>query len=196
VESDGHLVYDAARLEVIRDIFGDRIYNAIERSPMRMREIATSRMPQITQCVRASFSQQSFQDAILCLDVGPAVEFARILFPQTSHMTAPLENESYTGASTLSEHEGISTSRLEDHAYFTLTGASVSAISSIFNPTVGDAIKKSDLREWEKGHLLLDTTDCVTMELHRKEPHCGTIRLRVQCIAGVQIAHILYNDSL
>jgi hypothetical protein len=81
-----------------------------------------------------------------------------------------------------------------DHAYYTLKGASISAIRKIFSPRVCDAIEQSDMRAWEKQHLLIDTTDCVQMEISRKSPHHGTIRLRIAFFLGMDIVNQLYGS--
>lgn len=84
--------------------------------------------------------------------------------------------------------------KAEDRGHFTLQRASVSAISSTFSPCVCDAIEKSQLRAWEKNNLLLDITDCVTMETSREQPHHGTIRMRLGSVAGLYIAKNLYRS--
>ncbi|KAB8212681.1 hypothetical protein BDV33DRAFT_211038 [Aspergillus novoparasiticus] len=82
-----------------------------------------------------------------------------------------------------------------DFAYFTLRGASVSAIASVFGSDICEGIKDSELRNWEREQLLVDTTDCVTMQIWRAQPHHGIIRLRIGFYAGVNLANRLYAES-
>ncbi|QSS51654.1 hypothetical protein I7I53_07026 [Histoplasma capsulatum var. duboisii H88] len=57
---------------------------------------------------------------------------------------------------------------------------------------MGDAIEKSQLREWEKSNSSHNTTDCVSIEIHPQQPHNSTFHLRVGFIAGTYIASKLY----
>lgn len=188
-------------METIRILFGDRIYDFLESSPIRIQEKAKRPpMLQTTECVRTGLPQQDFQDGIIRLDIGSASEFARILFPETSHIAIcrgePVDSciEGPTENLEMSEqHHGTST--VEDHGYFTLKGASVSAIGLVFNQGVCDAIESSELRAWERAHLLLETTDCITMNLHRRDPNHGTVRLRIGFLSGIHMAHNLYRDN-
>ena len=79
-----------------------------------------------------------------------------------------------------------------DNAYFTLRGASVSAIRSIFTTKIYDAIKCSELRIWEIENSLLETTDCLTLNIWRSQPQCGFIRFRIGFSSGISILNDLF----
>jgi hypothetical protein len=82
-----------------------------------------------------------------------------------------------------------------DFAYFTLRGASMPGISSLFPAAICEGIETSELRRWEKYHLFYDVTDCVTMQLWREESQRGLIKLRIGHYTGVNLANKLYADS-
>lgn len=48
---------------------------------------------------------------------------------------------------------------------------------------------------WEKEQLLVDTTDCVTMQIWRGQPQLGIVRLRVGFYAGSDLANVLYQTA-
>jgi hypothetical protein len=200
-----HWKYHAASLEAIYIIFGNHIRDAIERAPVRIRERARSETLQITECVRTNLPHQSFQDGMIWLDVGPAVEFAKILFPASRHMSIPSPGNGYEemvdSGLDIGKLNAIvsevfrSDLRVEDYAYYSLHGASVSAIRTVFGDRISNAIENSELRTWEKQHLLIETTDCVKMQLSRKKPHYGVVCLRIEFTIGIHIADILYKDA-
>jgi hypothetical protein len=177
-----HWAYHAADINCIRIIFGDYVGDALESAPRRLREKASTPALQVTECVRTNFPRHNFQDAIISLDIGSAFELARALFPQASYFAGPLSDE----------HE---TTEQDNCAYVTLKGASVSAIKSILHSRIHDAIEKAQLRSWEKDCLLLETTDCVRMEMRRSEPQHGTLRLRIEFLHGIRIVKDLYAES-
>jgi hypothetical protein len=209
-ESDERYSYRAADINRIRVIFGDEVSDAIESAPIRLRERAKTQMLQVTECVRTSFPRHNFQDAIISLDIGPARELSRALFPRVIHFTATRPNERADRIEeapmqirTMSERENDSphSGLEEDCDYFTIEGASISAVKSIFYPPIYDAIEKSQLRTWEKKHLLLERTDCVKMDISLKKPYYGTIHLRVEFLDGIGIVKDLYevhasNDTI
>lgn len=82
--------------------------------------------------------------------------------------------------------------RLGDNAYYTLQGASVSAVKSILGPSVYSAIESSELRCWETNPSLLDTTDCVTLHVWRSQPNFGFIRLRIGFDPAISFLNNLY----
>lgn len=82
-----------------------------------------------------------------------------------------------------------------DVAYFTLRGATVSAIKSVFHTDICEGIKDSELRNWEKEQLLINTTDYVTMQIWRAQPQHGTIKLRIGFYAAVNLANQLYAET-
>jgi hypothetical protein len=79
-----------------------------------------------------------------------------------------------------------------DNAYFTLKGASISAIVSLFTSKIREAIEASHLRAWEKEVHLLDTTDCVEMKIYRRDPQRGTISIRIGYTIGYPILTELF----
>jgi hypothetical protein len=143
---------------------------AIEDSPMRRHEKANM-IEDTTQCVRTSFAQNDLRDGVLWLEIGRANDLAHTLFPQVN---IPL-SEPHTD-----EHSG-------DNAYFSLRGAAISAINSIFPVRICEAIQSSDLRARERENSLLETTDCVTMKVFGADPRCGVICVRIGYIAGSPI---------
>lgn len=75
--------YDHFTLDFIRNKFGNKIIEAIERSPVRMVEITNGAINR-TNCARMNFPEWPGQDAIVWLNIGMATDFAAILFPRTS----------------------------------------------------------------------------------------------------------------
>ena len=149
----------------------------------------------------------SDQDAIVYIEVGTALKLADLLFPAANEILTPLLPQFAPivfppdGPETILHPTNQASSRgtemgkgkverydcaahllhfSPDFAYFTLRGASVSAIESLFGTSTCEGINESELRSWEKNQLLLDTTDCVTMQLRRAQPEldlqdiCGT----------------------
>jgi hypothetical protein len=85
------------------------------------------------------------------------------------------------------------TDNAEDYAYYTVKGASVFAIRTVFTDSVYAAIEQSDLRAWEMEQRLIDTTDCLLMEINREVPHHGRIRLRTAYhLTMLEIVNVLY----
>lgn len=110
--------YIASELKAIRDVFGDRIGDAVENGPQRMFEKTIHRIS--TESVRTNFPRQSFQDALVWLDVGFASDFARALFPKTGQavrLPPPTESLSEIPRQTTNaiamEHEGMSASMVD-----------------------------------------------------------------------------------
>lgn len=81
---------------------------------------------------------------------------------------------------------------LKDFAYFTLRGASVSGVKSVFSGAIDEGIEESQLRIWERENLLSETTDCVSMKIWRARPQYGAIQLRVGFRAGLNLANMLF----
>lgn len=73
-----------ARVDSLRNVFGDYIQRAVANSLTQMHETANGHPPETTQSVWAKLPHQSMQDAILHLNVGSARELARLLFPHMS----------------------------------------------------------------------------------------------------------------
>lgn len=190
----------------------------MEGCPIRETERARGRIVQ-TECVKTHFSRLDFQDALVWVNVGRASDLVAILFPDTSSKILTfLLDKSFRGSSNSlsSDSQQLDSSlpnigksgdcsllgecfanywKAEDQAYFTLKGASFEAVTSIFSHDVTDAIETSQLRLWERDHLLLDTTDCVVMQVWRGIPHRAVIRLRMGFVSGMNIATKLYADD-
>jgi hypothetical protein len=140
-----------------------------------------------------SFPRHNFQDAIIYLDVGRAKDLASALFPYTRYPTVmPSSGKEVNDAEVTAED--MSCIEEEGNAYFQLKGECVSTMRSVFHSQICDAIDKSQLRAWENEHLFLNSTDCVRMQVNRKEPQYGTIRLRVEFLDGIAIAKALYEE--
>lgn len=83
-----------------------------------MREKVINQTSQTTECVKMNFARQSFDDAIVWLNIGLASELARVLFPwkdqgKFSHFqNSPLDGYTQSIAQPVatSENQGILTS--------------------------------------------------------------------------------------
>jgi hypothetical protein len=191
-ESDVRWTCHATDINRIRLTFGDYIGDGVECFPIP-RERTEAQSPKVTERVRMSLPRKNFQDAIIYLDVGRAKELGGILFPSTECSTVmPSSGKEVNDAEVAAEDS--SCTEEERNACFLLKGARVSIIRSVFHSRICDAIDKSQLRAWEKEHMFLGSTDCVRMEINRKEPQHGTIRLRVEFLDGIAIAKTLYEE--
>ncbi|KAH6870217.1 hypothetical protein BKA58DRAFT_297799, partial [Alternaria rosae] len=180
-ESDEHWTYLAATVDRIRTTLGQRIRDAIECAPTRLRERTTIHTLQVTECVKTKLPKHNFQDAVISVDIGPAREFAETLFPGSAFPVDPELNGRQIGSDTMRALAQAGTETLQDeHLCFTLRGASFAAIKALFPPQIYNAIEKSRLRTWEKDHQLHTYTDCVTMVVRCEEPYFGTIHLRLE----------------
>lgn len=120
-------------------------------------------------------AQNGVDDSVFYLEIGNAEQFACILFANALRFLPQ-------------EHAGRV---LEDNAYYSFKGASVSGIALLFSPDICEAIDASNLRAWEREHFLLETTDCVTMTMSRAKPHWGVIKVRVAVLAAYSMSHVL-----
>ncbi|PYH75337.1 hypothetical protein BO82DRAFT_349480 [Aspergillus uvarum CBS 121591] len=189
-------VYNAACLAATRTLFGDEIGDGVAGAPLRMKEKRKSGTFELTEFVKTNFPKRVFQDAIISLQVGDARNIARTFFPSVSDdlfSTLFAEEQGHDNqanmSQTLSIKHGI------DCAYFTFRGASTAAIATSFSSSLFNAIEESQLRVWEKGHLLLDTTDCLLLEVSRQPPNLGTLRIRIGFKLGTDIVNALYAYS-
>ncbi|KAL6229865.1 hypothetical protein BDW75DRAFT_224157 [Aspergillus navahoensis] len=179
----------------IQNLFGDIIVDAVRRFPPEAGMYMSDCLPESTTNIWTRIPHQELQDSVICLNIGHALAVADVLFPIGSKKVGSIitANESYDGtpaaASLPNSMETAlgpgspnilqESSLFADDAYFTLRGAHVEALSSIFGTEICRGIGESQLREWEIKQLLVDTTDCVTMQLRREQPHLGILRLRV-----------------
>ncbi|KAJ5262224.1 uncharacterized protein N7525_002866 [Penicillium rubens] len=189
-----------SRLSVIRIAFGDIICEAVECSPTHLPMNADSDYAEITQCVRTTVFY-SHQDTIIHIEVGCAVKLADMLFPSASGRINSALSQSNASIQARNPEAALppgtqSESLVQDYdfAYFTLRGASVAGIRSVFSASICEAIEESELRRWEKHHLLTEVTDCITMQLWRAESQRGLIKLRVGHYTGVNLANNLYAE--
>ncbi|OJD26989.1 hypothetical protein ACJ73_01623 [Blastomyces percursus] len=187
-DSNEYWAYSAASLKAAHNFFGDRIFNAIESSPIRMREQSHP----TTESVRMKFPQEDFQDVNLMLDVGLDNKLISDLFPRASERLFPLLQAHPSDGHPVLTTRCIAMPECLDNAYFTLLGASLSGVSSIFCPDICNAIGKSKLRIWEKDNLLHETTDCVIMEVYRDQPQHCTLRLRLAFVESFEIMNNLF----
>lgn len=191
-------------LAAIRVSFGNTICDAIECSPTHASKRMEGRFSETTQCLQTYVPYDGYQDTIIRLDVGSALALADNLFPLASQKIASIlpksqDTISFSEIGILSLI--ISGNRTliyawQDSAYFTLRGASVSAVSTIFTAEIFEGIENSELRVWERDQLLVDTTDCISMQIWRAQPQHGIIRLRIGFFAGVNLANKLYYDEV
>ncbi|KAJ9644786.1 hypothetical protein H2204_001248 [Knufia peltigerae] len=131
-----------------------------------------------TECILGSYNSGVTLDGIVTFNVGKALDLVRILFPGA---TLPPPQEQTP--------EGWYTT---DTAYFTLTGANISGLLSLFPPEICDAIEASELRAWEREHFLTETTDCVTLKVCRTRLYQGCLSVRVGGEVGLSILDRLF----
>ncbi|KAJ5803757.1 uncharacterized protein N7518_000060 [Penicillium psychrosexuale] len=164
-------------LAAVRICLGDTICDAIQCSPKHNPKPVVSQFSETSECVEARVPFDADQDAIIYIDVGSALKLADMLFPAASERVA-----------SILQSDPSSVSRI-DFAHFTLQGASVPAIRLLFGTSIYEGIDQSELRNWEKDRLLLDKTDCITIQLRREQPEYGIIRLRVGFWPGVNLVN-------
>jgi hypothetical protein len=194
-ESDKYWGFDGADIACVHTTFGDYLGDPIKRHPVWFSEITNIQTLQLTDRVRTRIPRESFQDAIISIEISTAEQLVKILFPQMEDFAVLPSCEEVSDQAVRVQTETTARDRLcfeGVNALFTLKGVSVSDVRSVFPPSICDALDKSQLRTWEKEHLLLESTDCVKIEIHRKKPQHGTIRLRVGYFNGVNIAEVLY----
>ncbi|KAJ5416137.1 hypothetical protein N7465_004832 [Penicillium sp. CMV-2018d] len=187
-------------LPVTRMAFGDIICEAIECSPTYLPMNVDGDYAEITQCVKTTVFY-NHQDTIIHIDVGCAVKLADMLFPSASRKISSALSQSSVSiqaqnlnAALLPGTQSESLVQDYDFAYFTLRGASVAGIRSVFSASICEAIEESELRRWEKHHLFTEVTDCISMQLWRAESQRGLIKLRVGHYIGVNLANKLYAE--
>ncbi|PYH76408.1 hypothetical protein BO82DRAFT_296214 [Aspergillus uvarum CBS 121591] len=223
-DADGNEHYSLrlSNLAAVHSTFGDALFNAIELSPVQIQAKAKVKdsLLETTESVWTKVSYKSHEDSVICIEVGSALELADILFPGSAQRIASIlsacaldiSQKCYSGTSLDSGRLGKISSEIGeevhleifamtnidltiDLAYFSLRGASILSIPSIFGTDICDGINDSELRRWEKNQLLSDTTDCVTMQIWRAEPQHGVIKLRVGFYAGLSLANALYAET-
>ncbi|KAH2835848.1 hypothetical protein KXV85_005017 [Aspergillus fumigatus] len=200
-ETQNCWAYRAAYLNAVHTIFSEQICSAMEVSPTA--HSPECQAPQTTSCVEMKLPKQNYQDAIVLLELSLPIDTIKILFPSaneriicslspqsgrgpepSTQIAEPGRHDSQSEQSTISQSEG-----------YILRGASISAILSVFGPRIWGAIEKSQLRKWEKDNLSEETTDCVSIEIHPRRPHCSTCRVRIGFIDGTYIANRLYAHN-
>lgn len=216
-----HWSLQLSSFAAIRSVFGDFIFDAVRHSPKEVEMGVGRRFTEITTNVWTRVPRQQPQDAVISLHVQRADEFANILFPNgsqkiisalstyspimplTNSLQAVLASEDANSESSeIGKKDKINiytftmvNSKQTDYAYFTLRGAFVSAFPSIFSTEICRGIDDSQLRTWERENLLVDTTDCVTMQVWRGRPQRGIIRLRIGYYAALHLANVLYKET-
>jgi hypothetical protein len=75
---------DMRDLLAIRIAFGDKICDAIERSATHLSKKLKGHFSRTTQCIQPKVPYDSYQDTIIRLDVGSALELVDLLFPLAS----------------------------------------------------------------------------------------------------------------
>ncbi|KAJ5346145.1 hypothetical protein N7452_004149 [Penicillium brevicompactum] len=193
-----HFSLSLGGLPAIRVAFGDIICDAVESSPAHLPKKADGDYAQTTECVRSKIFYNR-QDTTICLDVGCALKLADRLFPFASQKInsalSQFHADHQASSSQAASSQQTQTSSLYsdiDFAYFTLRGASTYGIQSAFGAAICEGIENSELRRWEKYHLISDVTDCVTMQVWRTQPHRGLIKLRLGHYTGVNLANKIY----
>lgn len=189
-----------SNLTAVRICLGDAICDAIQCSPRHDQKRVGSHY---SECVKTNIPYDADQDAIVYIDVGSALKLADMLFPAATERIAsvlpnfsPIVFQPDDTDTVMGQAKQASSHSPEiDFACFTLRGASVSAIGSLFGVSICEGIDRSELRSWEKDHLLLDATDCITMQLRREQPEHRRLRLRIGFWAGVSLVNELYSTS-
>jgi hypothetical protein len=104
-------------LDVINDIFGERIYSAVETSANRISEKIKGPTLQITESVRSKFPRNNSEDAIICLNIGFDSELIRSLFPMAYEKLFRPQTDSRDSLvgtiQTPSEHQGMMIPEME-----------------------------------------------------------------------------------
>jgi hypothetical protein len=207
-------------LAAIRTCLGDTICDAIQCSPKHNPKQVDIHHLKSTECIKTKVPYDADRDTIVYIDVGSALKLADMLFPAASERIASVlpkfspvvfQPDGPETASGPAEQPSSRVSEMgtkprngtamqftnfdfsADFAYLTLRGACVSAIRLLFGTSVLEGIDESELRSWEKDQLLLDSTDCITMQVRRAQPEYGIIRLRIGFWAGVNLANELYT---
>lgn len=161
-------LYEATTINGIHMALGQRIRDAVEHAPSRLREHTTI----LTKCVRTRLPKHNVQDVIVSVDIGPAREFARTLFPASTFDSDP---------------------NLAEMGDRTLQRACTTALKILFPSNIQHAIEESQLRAWERGQQLLHVTNCVTMDIRCEEPYLGTIHLRLGFLLSLPIIKALHR---
>lgn len=148
-----------------RAYFGDGIVDATELAPPRPGDARRDASETEFACIDVSYT---LADTVFTFEIGEADEIVRILFPRIAFrlLDDGMRPQADDG-------------QLEDNALFSIPGASVLGIASLFPRSTVNAIETSELRQWEKERCLIDYTDCVTMVMSRAKPHIGTLKVRV-----------------
>ncbi|KIW13805.1 hypothetical protein PV08_08997 [Exophiala spinifera] len=175
LESVDRFSYLGADPAAVLQVYGARVYEFVEQAPAWIQERAV--FARLTECVQAAFALDYLIDGVFNLQIGAADKIAAILYPNIK----------------LDISTNYASDSVKDDAYFTLIGASIKAIKSFFPKDLCDAIEASDLRDWEKTHFLLESTDCVVTHISRTKPHIGTISIRVGYALGVLLLNKLYG---
>ncbi|KAK6371714.1 hypothetical protein LTS17_008537 [Exophiala oligosperma] len=180
VQTDSTIWHRTTQLETFWNEFGFVIWGFFDSSPGREHEKALrwETATTTTGCILGSYNSGVSLDGIVTFNVGKALDLVRILFPGA---TLPPPQEQTP--------EGWYTT---DTAYFTLTGANISGLFSLFPPEICDAIEASELRAWEREHFLTETTDCVTLKVCRTRLYQGCLSVRVGGEVGLSILDRLF----
>jgi hypothetical protein len=172
--SSGCWEYDHAKMSSLSGVFGVQTCKSIENHPHQTTERED---PTFTKLVRVRLPWQDFSDAMIWLDIGyPVSDFVEAIFPSEYQAVFWLiRTESPSGDARSRQRREVK------NASFTLKGASMQGIRSVFEPTVCQALQRSEKRQWEIRQGLLEETDCLTMDImveSGKAP-LATISLRV-----------------
>ncbi|KAJ5640311.1 uncharacterized protein N7484_008173 [Penicillium longicatenatum] len=182
-------------LPATRIAFGDIIGDAVECSPAHLPMNADSDYAETTHCVRTTVFL-NHEDTIIHIDVGCALKLAEMIFPSSSQKIAfAISQLSASHESPITDIGCLLIGSIY-LAYFTLRGASIAGIRSAFSDYIYEAIEDSQLRRWEKHHMLSAVTDCITMRIWRAEVQRGLIILRIGHYTGVNLANKLYAEPL
>ncbi|KAI2886035.1 hypothetical protein CBS63078_11066 [Aspergillus niger] len=189
VRADSTWLFNAVDVDKARILFNETFFTFVEESPRRLRE-KEENMVQLTHCIQMSFARNNNQvDATMQLDVKFNSDLVQRLFPEAWSKFAVVHND-FQSVDSAGQFSG---EQIFDNACFTFKGASVRDLPCVFGHQISQAIERSQLRKWEAENFLLQTTDCVSMDVSRAYPNASVLRLRIASSDGVLMASKLYS---
>lgn len=151
-------------------------------------ELDDPKLHGITHCITMRIPKESYQDAILSLEVCIDEEsqpFFRNLFEPSWKDTRKLRDIS------IYIWTYLNWTNIGSEVTSILAKASVPTIPEI-GPRIDFAVEKSQLRKWEKEYTYKYTTGCLLMEINTRGGY-GILHLRIGFVISTHIANQLYS---